>query len=306
MSTFKKDLVVLSRYISNLHGGSQPILAEASDGLLYVVKFSNNPQGANLPFNESAGSELYHSFGLACAAWTPLFVTDSFLDQNRQCWIQTPEGSLRPATGLCFGSRFLGGGGAGLLEILPASSFKRITNQMSFWLAWMVDICAQHTDNRQAIFRENARRGLKAFFVDHGSLFGGPEGGQQKKFLASRYLDPRIYPSVSSEEILKLHEAARCLDGDTLWKRIGELPDEWKTTSTLEAFAQCVDRLSNAKLLENVVDTMVDAHCRGNGDEQFEYQRGREPPTAVLRIGVQTAELQRNIPWVRVGHRACA
>lgn len=306
MSAFKKGLVLVTRYIRNLRGGSQPILAEASDGLLYVVKFTNNLQGANLPFNESMGSELYSAFGLAGPGWRPLLVTDSFLDQNPDCWMQTPEGPLRPATGLCFGSRYLGGDGTRLLEILPGTSFKRIGNRKSFWLAWLIDICAAHVDNRQAIFQEDAKGGLKAFFVDHGHLFGGAKGGELRHFSGSRYLDPRIYPGVSSLHLLNLQRAARCLDADRLWNQIDGLPDEWKTASALDGFSQCLDRLSNTKLLQNVADTMLDAHYRTHGLERRPSRRGRKPPSGVLCPGVQAAGLGASLLRRGAGHRACA
>jgi hypothetical protein len=306
MSAIKRGLVFATRYFRNLRGGSQPILAEASDGLAYVVKFTNNLQGANLPFNEGIGSELYSAFGLAGPGWRPILVNDSFLDHNPDCWMQTPEGSLRPTAGLCFGSRFLGGNSVRLLEILPGTSFKRVSNRKSFWLAWMIDICARHVDNRQAIFLEDVKGRLKAFFVDHGHLFGGPKGGERQHFLGSRYLDPRIYQDASSLHLLNLQKVARCLDADRLWKQIDGLPDEWKTTSAIEGFAQCLDRLSTTKLLQNVVDTMVDVHDRTHGFERSPSRRGRKAPFGVLCSGVQNTKLEHSMLGGGAGHRACA
>jgi hypothetical protein len=199
--------------------------------------------------------------------------------------MQTPEGRLRPKSGLCFGSRFLGGDEVRLLEILPGANFKRVRNLKSFWLAWMIDICAYHSDNRQALFLEDGNVWLKAFFVDHGHLFGGPKGEQQPRFLASRYLNPRIYQRVSSQHLLRLQKIAGSLDVDQLWKRIQSLPQIWRTESALCAFSQCLGRLSNAALLRNVLDTMVDAYQRTH--ECKDDQSGRELPGAVLCFGVQ-------------------
>src|ERR1700679_3063217 len=136
MTAFGKDAAFVTQYVRSLRGGSQPILARASDGFQYVVKFANNLQGPNLLFNESAGSELYLACGLPVSEWTPLRIADSFLDSNPECRTQTPEGRLRPASGLCFGSLFLGQDDKRLLEILPASMFDLIRNQTSFGLAW--------------------------------------------------------------------------------------------------------------------------------------------------------------------------
>jgi hypothetical protein len=143
--------------------------------------------------------------------------------------MQTPEGCLRPESGLCFGSRFLGEDGKRLLEILPGSSFHPIHNHKIFWLSWMIDICAQHADTRQAIFQEDAEGLLNTFFVDHGHLFGGPKGKEKPPFEASRYLDWRIYQSISSPYLLNIQKIAQSLDVDRLWQRIRILPQAWKS-----------------------------------------------------------------------------
>ena len=135
-----KDRAFVTHFVRKLPGGSQSILARACDGFQYVVKFANNLQGPNLLFNESAGSELYRACGLPVPEWRPIEVSDSFLDKNPDCWMQTEKGYLRPASGLCFGSRFLGGNDKRLFEILPGSMFNRVHNQVNFWLAWLIDV----------------------------------------------------------------------------------------------------------------------------------------------------------------------
>jgi hypothetical protein len=274
-----------------MRGGSQPILAQAGDGHIYIVKFNNNLQGSNLPFNESIGTELYHAFGLNAPFWKPMRVTNTFLDRNPDCWIQTPEGRLRPDSGLCFGSRFLGGEGKRLQEILPGSSFKQVSNHQDFWLAWLIDICAGHADNRQAIFRETAQGGLDAFFFDNGHLFGGPNGELQPHFRASRYLDYRMYQNVSSKYLQDLPKAAAALDADKLWKRAGALPEQWKATSALKAFEQCLQRISTPILVQDIIETMIDADDRNYGTESSESQDGRKRRVAILFPGIQATGL---------------
>jgi hypothetical protein len=289
MSVLVKDLTFVTQYIRKLRGGSQPILVQASDGLLYVVKFANNLQGPNLLFNESAGSELFRSCGLPVPEWRPVKVSNSFLDKNPDCWIQTPEGRLRPSSGLSFGSRFLGGNGKPLLEILPASSFNRVRNQASFWLAWLIDVCAEHGDNRQAIFEEDAEGWLDASFVDHGHLFGGPKADMKRSFCASRYLDPRIYAAVSSEALLGFQSIVRALDVDRLRQRTEAIPAEWRQVSARESFERCLQRLSKPLLVRNVLETIVDAIERRTEKESGNPGRERKPSFEVLRLGVQGA-----------------
>jgi hypothetical protein len=291
MSALGKDFAFVTQHIRNLRGGSQAILAQASDGLIYVVKFTNNLQGANLPFNESAGSELYRACGLAGPSWKQLMVTDAFIDQNPDCWMQTPEGFLRPESGLCFGSRFLGGDNIRLFEILPGASFKRVRNPESFWLAWLIDICACHADNRQAIFLKSDEGWLDAFFVDHGHLFGGPTGELRPHFLASRYLDQRIYQRISSHQLVNFQTVVQRLDVDELWRRIESLPDEWKLQSAVGGFAQCLCRLSTSNLLQNILDAMVDALQDAEESEYGKHQTRPKPPESILCSGVSASRL---------------
>ena len=257
MIALGKDPKFVTHFVRKLRGGSQPILAQANDGLLYVVKFANNLQGPNLLFNESAGSELYRACGLPVPEWTPLWVSDPFLDGNPDCWIQTEAGCLRPASGLCFGSRFLGGNDKRLFEILPGFMFKRVRNQSNFWLAWLIDVCAEHVDNRQAIFVEDAEGWLDAYFIDQGHLLGGPNSDCKRYFGASRYLDQRIYGQVSSETLLDFQSVLHALDADTLRERIEAIPAEWSQASAREGFERCLQRLKMASLVQHVVETII-------------------------------------------------
>jgi hypothetical protein len=252
----------LTHFVRKLRGASQAILSEASDGLLYVVKFNNNLQGRHVPFNESMGTELYQAAGLPVPQWRPVLLTRSFIDQNPSCWMETPEGKLRPEEGLCFGSQFLGCEDVRLFEILPASVFKRVLNGDDFWLAWLLDICAIHVDNRQAIFRQNEDYTLDAVFFDHGHMFGGPKGSGDLRFDEPCYLDRRIYSDVSSKLTIALRKAPAKIDADRLWSRLQVEPEDWKSDSALLKFAECLQTLSQSRAIERVVDTMADCHRR--------------------------------------------
>jgi hypothetical protein len=234
------------------------------------------------------GSELYRACKLPVPTWKPLLVTDSFLDQNPDCWIQTGEGCLRPQSGLCFGSQFLGNNGVQTLEVLPGSSLKRVRNHGSFWLAWVIDICAKHADNRQALFLKNSTQKFTAYFIDHGHLFGGPQGKQNVHFLTSRYLDPRIYQNVSPRYFCKLQKTAEELNSDDLWKRAQALPEDWKTASAFDGLTQALNRLSSATLLQGILDTMADAQQRSMQREHLECDFKYELPAIVLYPRVQS------------------
>jgi hypothetical protein len=255
LSTGNKSVHV-KRFIRKLHGGSDPVLVLASDGLHYVVKFGNNLQGPNVLFNESAGTELYQACGLSTPAWKPLLVSNSFLDQNPGAWMETNDGLRRPDAGLCYGSIFMAAGPGRTFEILHGSALTRILNRSTFWLAWLLDACADHVDNRQAIFKEDASGSLHAFFIDHGHLFGGPAGKLRLPIIASRYLDPRIYPDTTSHEIAGFHKMLSCIDTDALWRRANALPEEWKTPSALEVMARALQSISDSFRVQSLLDRM--------------------------------------------------
>jgi len=255
MDVLGKRYPSVIRIVRRLRGGSQPILVEADDGMLYVVKFGNNLQGPNVLFNEFMGSELYRTLGLSVPDWTTLFVADSFIARNPECRFATESDYLKPVSGPCFGSRFLN---PPLREILPQGWYGRVRNRKDFWLAWMVDICASHTDNRQVVFRHYKDSELNAYFLDHGHMFGGPKGESRQHFVASRYLDPRIYPDISAQFLARLGRISRRLDTDRLWRRTKMLPEEWLTPSALGQFAECLARLQDSRLLKSVLDTILD------------------------------------------------
>jgi hypothetical protein len=286
MPTLGKNVVSVTHYFRNLRGGSQPILAQASDGHSYVVKFANNLQGPNVLFNESAGSELYRACGLSVPEWRPVMVSEDFIDKNPDCWIQTSEGRLRPASGLCFGSRFLGENAQRLLEILPGTSFARVRSQNDFLLAWMIDVCAEHVDNRQAIFKEGTDGWLDIHFVDFGHFFGGPNADLRKNFRASRYLDSRIYCEVSPETLSDFGNVAKAFDSDRLWKRIDAIPAEWKQSSALDGFERCLQKLSMPLYVQSLLNTLTGSLERRTETKSGNFGNERNPLGEVLRRGV--------------------
>jgi hypothetical protein len=147
-------------------------------------------------------------------------------------------------------------------------------------MAWLLDICAEHADNRQALFLESPQGGTTAFFVDHGHQFGGPHGEKRLHFLTSRYLDPRIYPHVGGEEAVGFLKAAANLNFDLLWRRVKSLPADWKTETALSNFAECLSRLADPLMLRDIFDTLVES-VQGNGSIQRQPEAGRKAPILV-------------------------
>jgi hypothetical protein len=184
---------------------------------------------------------------------------------------------------------------------MPSPSFERVRNREKFWLAWSVDVCADHSDNRQAIFQEDAYGWLDPYFVDHGHMFGSAKGDIRSKFEASAYLDYRIYHYVQFADLARIQMNLQNLNTDRLWRRIHSLPDEWMMPSALDSFKTCLDRLSKPVLLRNVLDTLADSYERSAKLEQGN-RKLRSQPASVLRPGVQSAGCDPN----GVDDSACA
>ena len=279
-----EDSKVVEIFVRKLRGGSQSILARANDGLLYVVKFRNNLQGPNLLFNEAMGYELYRRLGLPVPKWTPLTVTKAFINKTPACWFETAEGFLKPSAGRCFGSRFLGADGCGVLEILPGAYFSRVVNREAFSLAWLVDASADHTDCRQAIFCEGPKGNLQAVFIDHGSMFGGANGDTHPTLDACHYLDARIY---DTKCFVELKRTSDVLDEAFVQATLRVIPEEWQTASALQRFRSCLSKLMESSLAADIRERLLDLNARTfNKHASFDAQRFNFRAPAVLRAGI--------------------
>ena len=251
------------------------------------------------------GYELYRAYGLPVPAWKVLRLTDSFIDRHPECWFETEHSLVKPAPGLCFGSLYLGTAGARLIEILPETSYSRIRTQASFWLAWVLDICAHHADNRQALFVPDAKGQYEALFIDSGHFFGGPKGNSRPHYISSRYLDPRIYPDITARQYRGFRKVLETVDADKLWRQAAALPDAWKTASALKGFEGCLHRLSDLQQMHILLDAMIDLNGRRIGSDHCSSQNGRKPPVSVLCPGVQTGVAAPGAVSWRTGRIAC-
>lgn len=253
-------------FIGRLRGGSQPILVQASDGYLYVVKFQDNPQGPNVPFNEALGSLLFEVCGLRVPSWAVIEVNDGFLDRHPESWFWTGKEYRRPQAGCCFGSRFQGMGETPVVEILSRSQMSRVSGREDFWRAWFLDILTEHCDHRQALFARQENGALEPIFFDHGHLFGGPLGEVAPKVLASRYLDSRIYEELDVEGCNRIAHIIESLHQENLLRLVASLPQEWATASAMRQLQRLLARLNDGALLENISDYLRNSCYQFTGE----------------------------------------
>ena len=248
------NVLKVTRLLHRLRGSSHPVLAEADDGATYVVKLSTVASEPWRAFNEAAGSLLFSSCGLPVPDWSPVLVSRAHIDEASQARLTASSGS---DSQMCFGSRFLGSDGGRIFEILPQSYFARVQRRSHFWTAWLLDICAGNRDPRQVIFKEVAERKLQPYFIDSGEMFSSEFKQSNAAVNACRFLDDRVYPSLSSGRLDRIKRTIKMLDVDRLWASVGELPEEWNTRDRQVAFSACLTRLASEALTGVLLDEVL-------------------------------------------------
>ena len=220
-----------------LPGGTKSVLVHASDGNTYVVKLMGNPQGPNVLANEALGTELARHLGLSVPAWRAIEVSDEFLDRNKLCWFETDSGPIRPDAGLHFASRVIGQGApTPTYGVLPGEWLSLIDNRDDFVGMLLLDVWANHTDNRQSVFVRNpVTQKLTAVFVDYGHMFGGPSGRDSYRRGTAMYLDHRVYESLDIDAAFdRWLQRVRMIDGSLLRRVAKSIPGAWMGGLDLE------------------------------------------------------------------------
>jgi hypothetical protein len=235
-----------------MRGGSQASLLQVDDGGFYVVKLLDNPQGSGVLLHEALGTELMKIVGLPVPAWSPIEISDHFIDQNPGLWFEIEKGGpKRPPSGIHFGSKLIAGGEiATAYELIPRGWFHRVDNRSDFIGALLFDFWASQSDNRQAIFVQDPdNRSLRAVFIDQGYQFRETPDGRSHWRLPHMYLDPAIYADLDLALFISIWKAR--IQGFE-YERIAalkndcEIPSEWYTPGT---FNRIVDGLIKRQAL---------------------------------------------------------
>jgi len=253
MSDVKDNCVNVVTHIRDLRGNSQPKLVLGSDEVIYVLKHYSNPETSNQAFNDSAGTELYRAYGLSVPHWKPLLLPNELIEIDPGPWNHARGG-------ICFGSKYLCqlDNPGSCYDFFPSSRKAAIRNLGSFWLAWLLDVCCQHSASRHVVFQENLvserdYREYEAFFIDHDCLFGGPSGENRPDPIVARYQTPSFYGEPFPEQIYEIKQKILSIDVDSIWGCIAKLPDAWKTQSALSAFSAALNRLSTSTFVEGAL-----------------------------------------------------
>ena len=266
MALRDNQFISCTGFVRKLRGSSQAELVEASDGLQYVVKSFDNPQGPQVVLHEALGTGLYRYLGLPAPEWTPIEISAGYIGANPGAWYRENSGIRRPRPGLGFASKAVGSSQELALEIIPRSWYARIRNRKAFWGALAVDFWAEHADNRQALFVSNTHdRLLNTVFIDHGHMFGGPGREKSLSYNACRYLESSIYENDGVEVLESWIHLIESQAKSIVAAAIASLPEAWVTKYVLNIASRLMKRASQLRPLRAMVRDMLNDAIRQTG-----------------------------------------
>lgn len=190
------------RLVRKMRGGAQAHLIEASDGKFYVVKFSNNPQHRRILINEWIAAAFLRHLGLSTPDVATVRISEEFLSQNPDTYIQLGRERRAPETGWHFGSRFPGDPSRAIVyDFLPDALLQTVENVREFAGVLAFDKWTANADARQAIFfrvrqAETERLGFAAQMVDNGYVFDGPRWRMADSAAQGLYFRPLVYARI--------------------------------------------------------------------------------------------------------------
>jgi hypothetical protein len=222
------DEVRVRHFFYQLRGISRACLVEATDNNIYVLKMGDTD--SNVLFNEAFGSELLRYFGLPVPEWVALTLPDGFPDLHSGLWPDHKQPCVPGVGALHFGSRLIVSDGvAGAYQIIPSKWASRIVNAKDFVGVLALDIWTSHCDSRQAIYSHcGLEESLRATFIDHGHMFGGPNGQKHCRPLASMSPDLHLYRNLPIRQLLsRWEDRIEGLDEEPLQSLLARIPAEW-------------------------------------------------------------------------------
>jgi hypothetical protein len=279
--------IAARRLIRKMRGGSQAHLIEAADGHCYVVKVRNNPQHRRILVNEWISSAFLKYLGIATPEVAIIHVTQDFLVENPDVYLQLGSGRQAFETGWHFGSRFPGNPARSVVyDFLPDSVLDKVENLNEFRGALVFDKWMGNADSRQAVFfrarlkewlpgstSHPLRMGLVAQMVDNGFVFEGPHWRFGDSPIQGLYFRPTVYGGVRGMDDFQpwldriVHFPEEIVDN-----ALKQIPPVWLEGDET-ALAELLDRLmTRRKRVPDLIEAAREA--RGNPFPKWITARG--------------------------------
>jgi hypothetical protein len=228
-----------------MRGGAQSHLMLASDGNLYVVKFSNNPQHVRVLANELLATRLAAAVGLAVPESDVIEVNEWLIRNTPDLTIEQHGGALRCQAGLHFASRWVGGLMPGhTVDYLPQEQLLEVSNLAEFAGILALDKWTCNINGRQAVFQKKRReRRYSAAFIDQGYCFHAGDWKFVDASLGGVFAENTVYRGVTGWESFEPWlSRIESLVPETAWAIAEIVPPEWYG-GDLSALEVLIERL---------------------------------------------------------------
>lgn len=266
------------KHLGKLGGYSQPSIVLATGCRFYVIKCMDFA-GAYGLMKEVIGTELMARIGLPVPDWTPVLLTDEFIHQNpglwwygETCvsgiWEKTP-----PHSGLHFGSRLTRSDrDSQTYSMIPVEWVPRVVNRDDFVGALILSLWMNNCDRLQCVFvTSDSGERFRAVFLDHGHIFGGPDGEGEVR--ADRLLcaHPELCRDAwNVEAVARWRRQVELIDDRSIDAAFAMVPPEWAGSGGL-SFAREQLKARREKLalfIEQIDDAIV--NCKSSGPTHFD------------------------------------
>jgi hypothetical protein len=217
-------------HVRKMRGGAQSQLLRCSDGDLYVVKFTNNPQHLRVLANEMFASLLARHLGLPLAEGVIVEVGASLVRDTREMTIQLQRTAVPCQSGPQFGSRYVVDPLRDkVFDYLPSDFLVQIENRQKFWEVLAFDKWTCNADLRQAAFwKKSIERDYTAAFIDQGYCFNGREWSLVDSILNGVYPQNEIYAGVRDWESFEpALSGIETMSKDAVQAAARAIPDAW-------------------------------------------------------------------------------
>lgn len=271
LTTRRQDLthevVRIERLVRRMRGGSQSYLVQGHDRGFYVAKFMGNPQGNRTLINEWITSQLLAKIGVS----TPRL---SFLAYDASAVAETPfftvgDREIPVVNGLHLGSLCpVNPDRQAIYDFLPHKLVQKTLNLEDFAAVLVMDTFLGQADRRQTIFvraRSEKQLSFRAYFIDHGMVFGGSAWNFESSKADHFYFDRLIYSRIAVASLCeRTMEQIEMFTDTDLNDAARELPAAWFAPGDRDALVSLYSSLNirKARLRSLIADQLESLHAK--------------------------------------------
>jgi hypothetical protein len=228
--------VTATRLVRKMRGRSQAHLVVADDRKAHVVKFSNNPRHTRCLVNEMLVSTLLAHLEISTPASGTILITETFLRENPDVWLQVGTERRTVVPGVHFRSSYPGDPERdAVYDLLPDSLLGQVANASHFLGALVADKWMAKADARQSIFVRAPRERFDspntrfvAQMIGHGSAFGGTQWQFVDSATGGQYARAGVYPrGATLAAFAPWLDRVACFPEQTLNSARERIPEEW-------------------------------------------------------------------------------